>query len=94
MAGKKGQKGNGGDNTSRHISYMAALQQLAWLYAVHAAALALAGRIGDSKSVAKSALELEPKLRVGPWEHIAPKFMLPELWRPLLAGMRQAGLPE
>jgi hypothetical protein len=29
MARKKGQKGNGGGNTSRHISYLAALQQLA-----------------------------------------------------------------
>jgi len=64
------------------------------LYVVHAAALALAGRIEDSKSVAKRALELEPNFHVGPWEHLAPKFMLPELWRPLLAGLRQAGLPE
>ncbi len=63
------------------------------LYVVHAAALALAGRIEDSKSVAKRVLELEPTFRIGPWEHIAPKFMLPELWRPLLAGVRQAGLP-
>jgi adenylate cyclase len=64
------------------------------LYAHHAAALALAGRVEDAKSVAKRVLEPEPNFRVGPWEHIAPKFMLPELWRPLLAGLRQPGLPE
>jgi len=64
------------------------------LYTVHAAALALAGRIEESKAVAKRALELEPNFRVGLWEHIAPTFTLPELWRPLLAGMRLAGLPE
>ena len=64
------------------------------LYVVHAAALALAGRVEEAKSVAKRALELEPNFRVGPWEHVAAKVMLPELWRPLLAGLRQAGLPE
>ena len=64
------------------------------LYVVHAAALALAGRVEEAKSVAKRALELEPNFRVGPWEHVAAKVMLPELWGPLLAGLRQAGLPE
>ena len=64
------------------------------LHVVHAAALALAGRIEDANAVAKLALELEPTFRVGPWKHIVPKFMLPELWRPLLDGMRLAGLPE
>lgn len=54
----------------------------------------LAGRIEDAKAVAKLALELEPTYRVGLWERVAPAFMLPELWRPLLAGCRQAGLPE
>jgi len=64
------------------------------LYVAHAAALALAGRVEEAKSVAKRALELEPNFRVGPWEHILPGVMLPELIRPLLAGMRLAGLPE
>ena len=47
------------------------------LYVVHAAALALAGRIEESKSVAKRVLELEPNFRVGPlgahssWGHAA-----------------------
>ncbi len=58
------------------------------LYARHAAALALAGRTEDLNSVAKRVLELEPTFRIEPWEHIAPKFLLPELGRPLLAGLR------
>ncbi len=64
------------------------------LYVFHAAALALAGRMEESKSLARRVLELEPNFRVGPYERIAPAMMLPELWRPILAGMRQAGLPE
>ena len=64
------------------------------LYFVHAAALALAGRIEDSKAVAKRRLELEPTFRIGFWELVLPRFMLPELWRPMLPGMRLAGVPE
>ncbi len=67
--------------------------RFSWLYAVHAAALALAGRIEDSKSVAQRVLELEPSFRVSPLEHFVHGVMLPELWRALIAGMRQAGLP-
>jgi adenylate cyclase len=68
--------------------------RFSWLYAVHAAALALAGRVAESKTVAKRALDLEPNLRVGPLEPLCQAIMLPELWRPLVAGMRNAGLPE
>jgi adenylate cyclase len=68
--------------------------RFSWLYAVHAAALALAGRVEESKSVAQRVLELEPNFRLGPAEYFLPGVMLPELWRQLIAGMRQAGLPE
>jgi adenylate cyclase len=68
--------------------------RFSWLYAAHAAALALAGRAEEAKSVAKRVLELEPNFRVGPFEPMAPKMMSPELWRPLFAGIRLAGLPE
>jgi adenylate cyclase len=68
--------------------------RFSWLYAVHAAALALAGRSEDAKSVAKRVLELEPNFHVGPMVAAGQAIMVPELWRPLLAGMRQAGLPE
>jgi len=64
------------------------------LYFGHAAALALAGRIEQAKAVAKRLLELEPTFRLGLWERVLPGFMAPELWRPLLAGGRLAGLPE
>ncbi len=39
-------------------------------------------------------LELAPNFRFGPAENFLPGVMLPELWRQLIAGMRQAGLPE
>ena len=68
--------------------------RFSWLYAVHAAALALAGRSEDAKSVAKRVLELEPNFHVGPMEASGKTYMVPELWRPLFAGMRQTGLPE
>jgi adenylate cyclase len=68
--------------------------RFSWLYAVHAAALALAGRVEDSKSVAKRFLELEPNFHIGPYEPMADGMSLPELSRPFLAGMRLAGLPE
>jgi adenylate cyclase len=68
--------------------------RFSWLYAAHAAALALAGRVEDSKSVAKRFLELEPNFHIGPYEPMADGMSLPELSRPFLAGMRLAGLPE
>jgi tetratricopeptide (TPR) repeat protein len=64
------------------------------LYVYHAAALALAGRVEEAKSVAKHALELDPNFHVGPWEPLLPRIMAPELWRPLIDGYRLAGLPE
>ncbi len=83
------------DEAAAHMARaVQANPRFSWLYAVHAAALALAGRIEESKAVAQRVLELEPNFRFGPFEHIVSGVMLPELWRPLLAGMRQAGLPE
>jgi TolB-like protein/Tfp pilus assembly protein PilF len=60
----------------------------------HAAALALAGRIEQAKAVARRVLDLQPNFRVGRSERQLPRFMAPELWRPLLDGERLAGLPE
>ena len=51
--------------------------RFSWLYAVHAAALALAGRSEDAKSVAKRVLELEPNFHVGPMEASGKTFMVP-----------------
>jgi adenylate cyclase len=68
--------------------------RFSWFYAAHAAALALAGRAEEANTVAKRVLELEPNFHVGPFETLAGAIMLPELSRPLLAGLRLAGLPE
>jgi TolB-like protein/Tfp pilus assembly protein PilF len=64
------------------------------LYVFHAAALAQAGRIEEARAVAQRVLELEANFRVGPWLALVPRFMAPELWRPLIDGYRLAGLPE
>jgi TolB-like protein/class 3 adenylate cyclase/Tfp pilus assembly protein PilF len=68
--------------------------RFSWLYVVHAAALALAGRADEAKSVAGRALELEPNFRFGPFVPLMKGIFLPETLRLLEAGMRQAGLPE
>jgi len=52
------------------------------------------GRQSHRIPVANRVLELEPNFRVGSFEYLIDGFMLPELGRPILAGMRQAGLPE
>jgi adenylate cyclase len=83
------------DDAASHMAKaVQANPRFSWLYAVHAAALALSGRTEESKAVAQRVLELEPNFRVGPIEGMGPGLMLPELIRPLLTGMRKAGLPE
>lgn len=67
--------------------------RFSWLYFVHAAALALAGRIEEAGSVAKQGLELEPGFRFGGLGHFNGVF-LPELFGLLEAGFRAAGLPD
>ena len=64
------------------------------LYLVQAAALALAGRIEESKSIARQALELEPGFRAQPFAGAFRKFVRPELVDGWIAGWRLAGLPE
>jgi adenylate cyclase len=83
------------DDAAAHIAKaVLANPRFSHLCAWHAAALALAGRIDEAKAVAKQVLELEPNYHVGPSAHLVPRFMAPELWRPLLDGFRLAGLPE
>ncbi len=67
--------------------------RFSWLYAEQAAALAMAGRIDESKSIARRLLELHPTFRIrSTMEFLS--FMRPELVRALTAGLREAGLPE
>jgi adenylate cyclase len=83
------------DDAAAHLAKaVQANPRFSVLHVEHAAALALAGRLEEAKAVAKHVLELEPNYRAGPWENVARKFMLPELWRPLMDGVRLAGLPE
>jgi len=63
------------------------------LYALHAAALALAGRSEEAKAVARRLLELEPTFRLGPFIEFAG-FVEKETRDALEEGFRRAGLPE
>ena len=64
------------------------------LYAMQAAALAMAGRIDETKPVARRLLELEPGFRSEPAMAFVSGFAAPEISNNLPAAMRRAGLPE
>jgi tetratricopeptide (TPR) repeat protein len=64
------------------------------LYADLAASLARAGRIDESKSIARRLMELEPGFRIQPIAAFVGGFARRELVNELTAGLRQAGLPE
>jgi adenylate cyclase len=63
------------------------------LYALHAAVLALAGRIEEARLVGRRVLELEPAFRLGRFLEFAG-WVQAETREALAVGIRQAGLPE
>ena len=63
-------------------------------YTLQAAALAMAGRLDEAKSVARRLLELEPSFRVRPLVDYMSAFAAPEFGNALAAGLSQTGLPE
>ncbi len=64
------------------------------LYAMQAAALAMAGRIDETKPVARRLLELEPGFRIEPLTKAIAGFAAPEISNNWPAAMRRASLPE
>lgn len=64
------------------------------LYAMHVAALAMADRIDESKSIARRLLELQPGFRIGPLEGLIGGMLRPEIVSGLVTGLRKADLPE
>ena len=87
-------KGRFADAAACLAKAMQANPQFSVVCVEHAAALALADRGDEAKAVAQRVLELEPQFRAGAWERLVRRFMLPELCRPLMDGVRLAGLPE
>ena len=63
------------------------------LYALHAAVLAVAGRVDEARVVARRVLELEPAFRVNHFLEFAG-WVEAETREALAVGIRQAGLPE
>ncbi len=63
------------------------------MYALHASALALAGRGEEAKAVARRLLELEPTFRLPPFLEFSA-FVEKETRELLADGFRQLGLPE
>jgi tetratricopeptide (TPR) repeat protein len=64
------------------------------LYADLAAALAMAGRSEEAKTIGQRLLELEPGFRIQPFVAFVDAFMRTELVNELTEGLRKAGLPE
>ena len=87
-------KGRFADAAACLAKAMQANPQFSVVCVEHAAALALAGRGDEAKAVAQRVLELEPRFGAGAWERLVRRFMLPELCRPLMEGVRLVGLPE
>lgn len=82
---------------SGRIAFTQAVQanpRFSALYADLAASLARAGRIDESKLIARRLLELEPGFRIQPVVAILGGFANPEDVNEFAAGLRQAGLPE
>jgi adenylate cyclase len=64
------------------------------MYALHASALAQAGREDEARLVAGRLLALEPNFRLRPFIAGFSPFLLKDLIDSLSAGLRKAGLPE
>jgi TolB-like protein/class 3 adenylate cyclase/tetratricopeptide (TPR) repeat protein len=64
------------------------------IYAWHAIALAVAGRIKESNLQARRLLELEPTFRVRSFVDFFTQFSRPELVDRFEEGLRRSGLPE
>ncbi len=64
------------------------------LYAMQAAALAMADRVAETKPVARRLLELEPGFRSGPLIAFASGFAAPEIVNNWADAIRRIGLPE
>jgi hypothetical protein len=64
------------------------------LYALHAAALGMAGRIDAAKPISRRLFELEPTFRIEPFITFFTAFAAPEIVNNWPVGMRNAGLPE
>ena len=83
------------DHLDEAISHYAAAvhlnPQFGSLHAVHAMALALAGRMEEAGSVVRKTLEVDPSFRIGP---ILQMVHDPAFAEKLRRGMRLAGLPE
>ncbi len=73
---------------------IAANPRFSTLYAFHAASLAMAGRIAESKSIARRTLELEPSFRIEHLDAFFRAFARPEFVNELTTGLGQAGLPQ
>jgi hypothetical protein len=61
---------------------------------MQAAALAMAGRIDETKPVTRRLLELEPSFRIEPVIAFVGGFAAPEIANKWPTAMRKAALPE
>jgi adenylate cyclase len=80
------------DAISHFATAVQANPRLSTLYFIHAAALALAGRVAEAKLIAGQGLELEPNVRIG--ELFDHALFHRGLMHMLMEGTRLLDLPE
>jgi len=79
---------------SCYLDAVQANPRFSMAYTLQAAALAMAGRLDEARSVAGRLLELEPSFRMRPLVDYMSAFAAPEFASALAAGLSQTGLPE
>jgi adenylate cyclase len=82
------------DAASSYAEGVRANPRFSTLYALHAAALGMAGRIDAAKPISRRLFELEPTFRIEPFITFFTAFAAPEIVNNWPVGMRNAGLPE
>ena len=82
------------DAASSYAEGMQANPRFSTLYALQAAALAMADRLNEAKPIVRRLLELEPTFRFEPFVAFISGFAAPEISNNWRAAMRKSGLPE
>ena len=82
------------DAASSYAEGVQANPRFSTLYAMQAAALAMADRLNEAKPIVRRLLELEPTFRIEPVISFVSGFAAPEISNNWHAAMRKAGLPE
>ena len=82
------------DAASSYAEGVQANPRFSTLYALQAAALAMADRLNEAKPIVRRLLALEPTFRIEPFMAFFSGFVAPEISNNWPVGMRKVSLPE